>query len=239
MRAIVGTGPTSSRKVGSRDFIGNSIKAFSNKRSQMNKRLQNNRLKKLARAARPWAVVMGIILVLKVTGAGSAISTFTGGALMKTGVLNVKPDDPASVDGESFNYDFSLKDMEGNKLEMTQLKGKVIFLNLWATWCGPCRVEMPSIQELYNSIDKDKVVFVMLSLDQESQKKKIERFVAEKQFTFPVYLPATPLPSILRVNTIPTTFIIGADGKVKTKRTGMANYNTPGMKKFLNELAGS
>ena len=120
---------------------------------------------------------------------------------------------------------------------MKDLKGKVIFLNLWATWCGPCRVEMPSIQSLYNDVDKDKVAFVMLSLDQEDQRSKISKFIDDKEFTFPVYLPASPLPNLLRVNTIPTTFIISPDGKVKSKKVGMANYDTEDMRTFLKDLS--
>src|SRR5690606_25467734 len=135
----------------------------------------------------------------------------------------------------SFDYDFSVKDLSGKKMNVKDLKGKVIFLNLWATWCGPCRVEMPSIQNLYNSVDKENVVFIMLSLDQEDQHSKIEKFITDKDFTFPVYQPASPLPKLLRVNTIPTTFIIGADGKVKSKKTGMANYDTEEMRGFLRE----
>ena len=138
---------------------------------------------------------------------------------------------------QAFNYDFTVKDLEGNKLEMKDLKGKVIFLNLWATWCGPCRVEMPSIQNLYTSVDKDKIAFVILSLDQEGQHGKIVQFINDKQFTFPVYQPASPLPNLLRVNTIPTTFIISPDGKVKSKKVGMANYDTDEMREFLKELS--
>ena len=119
---------------------------------------------------------------------------------------------------------------------MKDLKGKVIFLNLWATWCGPCRLEMPSIQNLYNSVDKDKVAFVMLSLDQENQEGKIIQFIKDKGFTFPVYQPASALPNLLRVTTIPTTFIISPDGKVKSKKTGMANYDTEEMREFLKSL---
>ena len=96
---------------------------------------------------------------------------------------------------------------------------------------------MPSIQTLYNSVDKEKVAFVMLSLDQENQTRKVEQFINSKQFTFPVYLPASPLPKLLRVNTIPTTFIIGPDGKVASKKTGMANYDTEEMRLFLKELS--
>jgi thiol-disulfide isomerase/thioredoxin len=203
----------------------------------MKKIFQNPGLKKFAIALKPWAIFIGIFLLLKVTGLGSSISFFTQSALMKAGVMDVQPGKTVS-DGQAFNYNFIIKDLEGKKLEMSELKGKVIFLNLWATWCGPCRVEMPSIQNLYNSVDKNKIAFVILSLDQEEHHGKIVQFIRDKEFSFPVYQPASPLPKILRVNTIPTTFIIGADGKVKSKKTGMANYDTEEMREFLKELTG-
>jgi thiol-disulfide isomerase/thioredoxin len=199
---------------------------------------QNPRLKKLALNARPFAIFVGIFLLLKVTGAGSGISYFTQSALMKTGAMDVEPE-VLIRNGDTFNYDFSLKDLDGKKIHMSELKGKVIFLNLWATWCGPCRVEMPSIQNLYNSVDKDKIAFVMLSLDQEDQQGKITQYIKGKGFTFPVYVPASPLPKLLRVNSIPATFIIGPDGKVASKKIGMANYDTAEMREFLKDLAAS
>lgn len=192
-------------------------------------------LSKFVRHARPWLIVIGVFLLLKVTGLGSGISSLTQSAMLKAGVMDIQPY-TADAREQTFDYNFSVKDLDGKKLDMNELKSKVIFLNLWATWCGPCRVEMPSIQNLYNSVDKDKVVFVMLSLDQEGQTPKIQQFIDAKAFTFPVYQPASPLPKILRVTTIPTTFIIAPDGKVKTRKTGTANYDTEEMRGFLRGL---
>lgn len=202
----------------------------------MNKVLSNEKLKRVALAIRPWAIFIGIFFLLKVTGLGSGISMITQSALMKAGIMDIQPEEASSA-AQSFDYNFTLRDLQGKKVEMADLKGKVIFLNLWATWCGPCRVEMPSIQHLYNSVDKDKVAFVILSLDQDDHHKKVAQYIRDKEFTFPVYQPASPLPKLLRVNTIPTTFIIGPDGKVKSKKTGMANYDTDEMREFLKGLA--
>lgn len=193
--------------------------------------------RKFALAAKPWVIFIGIFFLLKVTGLGNSLAYFTQSALLKAGVMDVRPGSTEPKE-QSFDYNFALTDLDGNKLDMDKLKGKVIFLNLWATWCGPCRVEMPSIQNLYNDVDKDQIAFVMLSLDQAEATAKIKHYISLKEFTFPVYQPASPLPKLLRVNTIPTTFIIGADGKVKSKKTGMANYDTEEMRVFLKGLAG-
>lgn len=196
---------------------------------------KNEKVRKVATAVKPWALFIGIFFLLKVTGIGNQLSVFTQSALVKAGVVDVDPE-TLVVRNADFDYSFTLKDLDGNKLNMEELKGKVLFINLWATWCGPCRAEMPSIQKLYERVDKDKVAFVMLSLDREGEERKIADFIEKKQFTFPVYQPASPLPAQLRVNTIPTTFIISPDGKIVTKKTGMANYDTEEMREFLREL---
>lgn len=200
--------------------------------------LQSQTLKNLAVSVKPWVIFIGIFFVLKVTGLGREVSILAQSALLKAGVVDMEPENNTPKE-QSFSYDFSVKDLDGKTVDMNDLKGKVIFLNLWATWCGPCRVEMPSIQNLYNTVDKDKIAFVMLSLDQENDRAKIRKFVNDKDFSFPVYQPATPLPKLLRVTTIPTTFIVSPDGKVKSKKTGMANYDTDEMREFLKQLTVS
>lgn len=202
----------------------------------MKKLFQNQKLKKLILTVKPWVIFIGIFFLLKVTGALSGISIVTNKALMKTGIMDIRPENDMPP-SQTFDYDFSVKDLHGHKLDISELKGKVIFLNLWATWCGPCRVEMPSIQKLYNSIDREKIAFVMLSLDQQDQHPRIVKFISDNAFTFPVYQPASPLPVLLRVNSIPATFVIGTDGKVKSKKVGVANYDTDEMRAFLKALS--
>lgn len=195
----------------------------------------NPKLIRLVNVVKPWAIFISIFFLLKVTGVGSQISYVAQSTLLKAGVLDIKPaTNPAAE--EHFNYDFSVRDLEGNIIDVNDLKGKVIFLNLWATWCRPCRVEMPSIQRLYNSVDQHRIAFVILSLDQPGSQSKVGRFARNNGFTFPVYLPEGPLPRLLRVPTIPTTFIVGPDGMIKSRKAGLANYDTEEMRAFLNDL---
>ncbi len=177
-----------------------------------------------------------VIIVLRYTGLLSSISVFTNSALLKTGVMDIEPE--VLKGGKTFDYNFELSDMAGNNIDISKFKGKVIFLNMWATWCGPCRAEMPSIQELYNKVDHDKVVFIMLSLDKEEHLDKVKKYVGDKSFSFPVYRPSGALPKQLHVPSIPTTFVIGADGKIALKEVGTANYATPKFEKFLQDLVG-
>jgi len=183
---------------------------------------------------KPWVIFVAVLLVLRYTGALSGISVLTGRALMETGIMDVNLEEPAVA--KKFNYNFTIKDLNGNVLDVKDLKGKTIFLNLWATWCGPCRMEMPSIQNLYNQVDKEKIMFIMLSIDRQSDIEKIRSYIKDKEYTFPVYTPASFLPNQLQVGMIPSTFVVDSTGRIVASEKGAANYDTPEFKAFLEKL---
>lgn len=186
-------------------------------------------------AIKPVASVIVLFLILRWTGAISGISYLTQSALMETGVMNAVPEENISGTNTEFDYNFTIYDTNDRLINFESFKGKTIFLNLWATWCGPCRVEMPSIQKLYEKVDTSKVVFVMLSLDVKENRSKVARYIEDKEFTFPVYCIGDYLPEVLqRVNSIPTTFVISADGQILSKKVGAANYNTSKYVEFLS-----
>ncbi|HEY9046351.1 MAG TPA: TlpA disulfide reductase family protein [Ohtaekwangia sp.] len=200
----------------------------------MKKFLTSPRIWSVIRTIRPWVTMIAVIAILRYTGLLAGISVVAQSALMKTGVLDASPAPPAVA--RDFDYDFSVKDLNNNTIDFKQFKGKTIFLNLWATWCGPCRAEMPSIQQLYEQIDHEKVVFVMLSLDRAEDTEKVSRYIKDKGHTFPVYMPSGYLPEQLNVPSIPTTFVISPQGKIVSKKAGTANYNTSGFKEFLEKM---
>lgn len=200
----------------------------------MKELLRNEKIISAWKYIKPWLTIVVVIVVLRYTGILSGISFLTNSALLKTGLMNINPEN--NLAAKEFDYNFQLKDLEGKKIDAKTLKGKVIFINLWATWCGPCRVEMPSIQELYNKVDHDKIIFVMLSLDTDENHHKIMKYVKANEFSFPVYQPTGSLPEQLQVTSIPTTFVIGKDGKIEMKKSGTANYDTEKFQKFLKDL---
>lgn len=179
--------------------------------------------------------VIIIVGLLKVTGLMGEITYVAQSAALKAGVLNVDPSKPDK--DTKFDYAFTIKDLKGTKVSFDQYKGKVVFINLWATWCGPCKAEMPAIQNLYNKMKDDSVTFIMLSLDKDQALSKVEAYVQKNDYTFPVFMPSGYLAEQLQVPSIPTTFIISKEGKIVMKEVGTRNYDTKKMLDFLRKEA--
>ena len=190
-----------------------------------------------------WAVMLLIFGLLYVMGLHTEAIAQVQRMLLATGIRQTEV--PARTEHSAPEEDlmmafpgkgFTMVDLKGETLGFEDLKGKVIFLNIWATWCPPCIAEMPNIQSLYEKVDSDKIAFVMLSVDKAGL-DKVKRFVDRKGFTFPVYMLASPLPDEFYTQSIPTTFIISPEGKIVHKQLGMAEYDTPEVRKFLQEMA--
>lgn len=119
---------------------------------------------------------------------------------------------------------FQMEDDQGNIVNLQQLKGKVVFVNLWATWCPPCRREIPSIQRLSKTVDSTKVAFVMLSLD--NRFVKAQNYMRRKKIGLPAYYPAEGLPALFKVEGIPATFIFNRKGILIKAVLGGDEYDT-------------
>lgn len=127
---------------------------------------------------------------------------------------------------------FTVIDVEGRRIDLASLRGKKVFVNLWATWCGPCKREIPSIEQLYSKVDKSKAAFVLLSLDKDFL---LARKYASSQFmNAPIYYPAETLPGIFSVDGIPTTFIFDENGKLLKRIDGADDYDTMKYAELLN-----
>jgi len=162
--------------------------------------------------------------------------------LLATGLWNADaPAAPANhmpvvlASGSAYPHNLPMVTLDGRAVNLSDLKGKVVFVNLWASWCPPCRAEMPGIEALYKKVDPSKVAFVMLSLDDNAA--KAQKFVKAKGYTFPVYMRTADLPAPFDSNAIPSTVILGPDGQVAARHEGMAEYDTPEFLAALNQLA--
>lgn len=130
---------------------------------------------------------------------------------------------------------FSFTDSAGTTATTAGLKGKVVFINFWASWCPPCRAEMPSLDELYKKLQNDDR-FVFLFINEDEDKSKAIKYLEKNHFTIPLYSRLGDVPNEIFSGTLPTTVVIDKDGKVVLKHEGLAGYNTDAFIRQLKDL---
>ena len=119
--------------------------------------------------------------------------------------------------------DFTLSDLQGNSWHLRDLKGKVVLVNFWATWCPPCRKEMPDLQALYDKY-KDQG-FVVVSISDEKA-AKVQLFISERKITYPVLLdPGRKVNDLFQVEGIPKSFVYDREGKLVAQSIDMRTRN--------------
>lgn len=130
------------------------------------------------------------------------------------------------------NVDFKLTGINAPSITFNSMKGEVIFINFWATWCGPCVAEMPELQKLYSN-QRNSVNFLFVTTDHTS---KITEFLDRNRYNFPVYQLKSGLPEALQHKSIPTTFIIDKNGNIVVRKVGAADWNSKKTNKILTDL---
>lgn len=129
---------------------------------------------------------------------------------------------------------FYLEDLKGKKWELKNLKGKVIFLNFWATWCSPCKEEMPSIEGLHRQFKEKDFIFLTISVDYKKG-EAVKEFIEKHHYTFPVLLDPKGLAlNLFEVKGIPSTFIIDKRGRMIGKAIGPRNWKSQEVISLVN-----
>ncbi len=127
------------------------------------------------------------------------------------------------------------KDAKGKVISLADLKGKVIFLNFWATWCPPCLAEMPSINKFYEQFKEDgDVVFIMVDADGDFSKS--QAYMDRKKYKMPVYAFASDLPEKIFKGSLPTTVVFDKKGRISFQGEGAANYASSKFINFIKQL---
>lgn len=185
-----------------------------------------------------YGIILSVFGVLYSTGLHTEVLGYIQRGVLASGLMDPKIE---GYDGSSSNQNFPQADYsmklfneEGKLLNMESLKGKVIFLNIWASWCPPCLAEMPGINTLYQEIDHDKVAFIMLSVDEDFS--KAVKLHQRKGFDFDIYQVLNGLPPLYYTQSIPTTFIINASGELVLVHSGMGDFNSDEFKEYLITL---
>jgi cytochrome c biogenesis protein CcmG/thiol:disulfide interchange protein DsbE len=172
---------------------------------------------------RQWAVVAGVVIALGVMFA--VVSTQVGAELFPLKIGDRAPEFVA----------VSLSDSTTKGID--DYRGEVVLLNIWATWCGPCRVEMPSMERLERELGPKGLKIVAVSIDVAGSEQRIRDFANELGLTFELLHDA---PGVIQrdyqTTGVPETFIIGRDGRVRRRIIGADDWSSPANIAFLERL---
>ena len=167
-----------------------------------------------------------VLLVLLSTG---EVSPFRKTPIAERDVVKVGDEAPA----------FRLRDLAGNVVDLSQLRGKVVLLNFWATWCGPCRVEMPSMEQLYRTIPRQD--FEILAVSADPQGAAVTRpFQQEIGLTFPIlHDPDMRIGVAYGARSLPMSVMIDRQGVVRQKIFGARDWDSPEARELIQRLTKS
>ncbi len=168
-------------------------------------------------------LTLSLVFVLLMGGAYALYSKLSGEYRPdQLSVQTTQPANPDATDGSEQNSepqrvalpDFVVYDREGNEVRLSDYQGKPVVLNFWASWCGPCQMEMPDFDEAYKRLE-GKVEFLMVNVTdgQRETAEKASAFVEERGFSFPIYFDSDLNASTTYgAYSLPTTFFIDAEG---------------------------
>lgn len=123
--------------------------------------------------------------------------------------------------------DFTLTDLDGNEVALSSLRGKVVFINFWATWCGPCRLEMPEMKRLHEQEIPDLVILAVNLTETEKSGEHVRAFMDLFEYTFPVLLDVnSAVTEGYQAVSIPTSYFVGPDGTIRAKHIGPMRLST-------------
>jgi thiol-disulfide isomerase/thioredoxin len=182
-----------------------------------------------------WGLILSLFALLYFTGLLPVIQGAIQSVFLYTGLITPKLErvDLTELD---FDYQGRFLDFEGKQIDLQSYRGKTLFINLWASWCGPCRAEMPHISELYKSLEKEPTIeFLLVGLDNDIEKSR--KFLEGKSWSFPTAHASFGLNSSLQSSSIPTTLVVSPAGKIVFYQEGMSNFNTDEFRDFLKNGA--
>lgn len=131
---------------------------------------------------------------------------------------------PGVVTAGSIAPDFTLENMQGEQVSLSQLKGKVVIVNFWATWCPPCKREMPSMEVLYQTFKDDDLVMLAINVEK-GGREAVAGFLLESPYNFPILLDEnSEVQNLYGVFQFPVSFIIDRNGLVVKKVIGAVHW---------------
>ncbi|GGF10276.1 thiol:disulfide interchange protein tlpA [Halobacillus andaensis] len=143
------------------------------------------------------------------------------------GTSMTPPNAPSGLQVGDQAPDFELETLDGESVKLSELKGQKVFLNFWATWCPPCKEEMPEMEKFHNEYGDEVVVLAVNATETESNESDVDKYIEEEGYTFPVLLDKdSEVNNDYQAMSIPTTYFIGTDGQVQEPRkVGPMSYD--------------
>jgi peroxiredoxin len=131
--------------------------------------------------------------------------------------------------------DFTLRDMNGAEVVLSSFQGKVVVISFWATWCGPCKEEMPHLFKMYQELGDRGLVVLSVSTDDARSVSKVKPFIQKMGYSFPVLLDkeSTVISSYNPAKTLPYTVIVGRDGTIARRTSGYTPGDEGELRTFL------
>jgi peroxiredoxin len=175
-------------------------------------------------ARRQWMLVIVMALLLG------------GGAIAATHALRDELF-PVTLGSAAPPFEAATLDSVPSVRTFDDYRGKVVLLNVWATWCGPCIVEMPTIQKLHEEFAGTDLEIIAVSVDQPNTEPAIRAFAREYGLTFDIlHDPENDITRAYQVTGYPATFVIGRDGVIRKKVIGAADWSSEGNRALVRQL---
>ncbi|WP_101843980.1 TlpA disulfide reductase family protein [Halobacillus sp. Marseille-P3879] len=176
-------------------------------------------------------ILVGIIVYNEVgqedEGSSDELQQYdTSGDTSQEGTSMSPPNSPAGIKKGEQAPDFELQNLEGDEVKLSSLRGEKVFLNFWATWCPPCKEEMPEMERFHKEFGDEVTILAVNATDSESSISDVHDYIEEEGYTFPVLLDRKgDVTSDYQAMSIPTTYFIGTDGVVQEeRRVGPMSY---------------
>ena len=171
-----------------------------------------------------WTAVLVVVLVL--VGGLVAATRFLGDELF-----------PVSVGSPAPTFRAATLGTPPREKTLASYKGQVVLLNIWATWCAPCRIEMPSMEQLHREMGPRGLHVVAVSVDDPGTEQQIRDFARQFGLTFEILHDASgKIQKQYQTTGVPETFVIGRDGVIRKKVIGAALWNSQGNRALIEQL---
>lgn len=171
------------------------------------------------------SLATGILLAAAAAAAPAGSEIFAQGTSADHSELEVY--------GEA-DFDWRIRPLGGEPTKLEAFRGRVLFINLWASWCTPCVREMASIERLRDRLADADVDFLIVAAEGE---RPVRRFLRRYGYDLPIYLEEEPIPTAFGLRGLPTSWVVDAEGRIVLMRHGEAVWDTHEVERFLRALA--